>query len=165
MERDSSHSHLIQCVRVENMILRTDTIGHFEFPTEMSIRSAILYPGEKASKNDLVKLAIDDNNYLCIWIGKKEIGHTLELKIKSIKRTCKEKLDSKNAIQVMIKYLNGEIAWINEYLWDKSISQKLLENLQLLSRQERKPEQTTPADPKTTTRFSVGGFEVFGSHE
>jgi NAD(P)-dependent dehydrogenase (short-subunit alcohol dehydrogenase family) len=38
------------------MILRTDTIGHFEKPTETKIREAISYPGENATENDIVKL-------------------------------------------------------------------------------------------------------------
>ena len=57
------------------MRLRTDTIGHIDKPTETDIQSAISYPGKKASENDLVKLMVDDTNYLCVWIGKKEIGH------------------------------------------------------------------------------------------
>ncbi|MFH0997617.1 MAG: hypothetical protein V1844_19290 [Pseudomonadota bacterium] len=109
------------------MILRTDTIGHFEQPTEINFQSAISYPGENASVNDIVKLMIDDDNFLCIWIGKKEVGHTLELKSNSTKITCKEKLNSENAIQVMIRYLHGETAWFSEYLWEKSISEKFLE--------------------------------------
>ncbi len=123
------------------MILRTDTIGHFEQPTEMNIQSAISYPGENASENDLVKLMIDGENYLCIWIGKKESGHTLELRFNSTKITCKGKINSENAIQVMVKYLHRDLAWVNEYLWNKSISQKFLESTQLLTRQKSKPEQ------------------------
>jgi hypothetical protein len=123
------------------MILRTDTIGHFEQPTELNIQSAISYPGENASENDLVKLMIDDENYLCIWIGKKEIGHTLELRFNSAKMTCKEKINSENANLVMIKYLHGDLEWVNDYLWEKSISQKFLESIQLIARKKSKPEQ------------------------
>ena len=35
------------------MILRTDTIGHFEKPTETNIREGISYPGENATENDI----------------------------------------------------------------------------------------------------------------
>lgn len=122
------------------MRLRTDTIGHIERPTEKDIHSAISYPGEKASENDLVKLMIDDQNYLCIWIGKKETGHRLEIKTNSAKLTCQERFDTECAIQVMIKYLHGDLGWFNEYAWDKSISQKFLENIELLVRQSN-PEQ------------------------
>jgi hypothetical protein len=127
-------------VRVQEMKLRTDTIGHIDQPTEIDIRSAISYPGEKASENDLVKLMIDDQNYLCVWIGKKEIGHTLEIKTDTTKLACKEKIDSEIAIHLMIKYLHGDLDWINQYSWEKSISQKFLENIQLLVRQKSKPE-------------------------
>jgi hypothetical protein len=115
------------------MILRTDTIGHFNNPTESNIRAAISYPGENARENDLVKLMIDDDNYICIWIGKREIGHLLELRFRTNKVTCKKYLSSENAIQIMIKYLHGDISWFNELSWDKSISQKLLDNLQILA--------------------------------
>jgi hypothetical protein len=119
------------------MILRTDTIGHFEDPTEINIKSAISYPGENASENDLVKLVIDAENYLCVWIGKEEEGHILELRIKSVKATCKKRFDSENAIQLMIRYLGGDITWVNEYSWEKSASQKLMESIQLLRRNSK----------------------------
>ncbi len=125
------------------MILRTDTIGHFENPTELNIQSAISYIGENASKCDIVKLMVDDANFICIWIGDKKTGHTLELKFNSIKKTCKEKFDSENAIKIMIKYLHGDLSWINDYSWEKSISQKFLENITLLARQMNKPEPST----------------------
>ncbi len=120
------------------MILRTDTIGHTEQPTEIDIQSAISYPGEKASENDLVKLMINDTNYLCVWIGKKEIGHTLEIRTNAIKVTCKEKFDSESAIQLMIKYLNWDFNWFYKYSWKKSSSQQFLENVEFLIRQKRK---------------------------
>ena len=115
------------------MILRTDTIGHFKSPTEINIRAAISYSGENARENDLVKLMIDEDNYLCVWIGKRDIGHLLELRFRSNKVTCKKRLRSESAIQIMIKYLHGNISWFNEFLWDQSISQKLLENFQILA--------------------------------
>ena len=125
------------------MELRTDTIGHIEKPTEIDIRSAISYPGEKASEHDLVKLMIDETNYLCVWIGKKETGHTLEIRTDKTKLACKEKIDSESAIQVMIKYFHGDLEWVKQYSWEKSISQKFLENIQLLLRQKGKPEHDT----------------------
>lgn len=115
------------------MILRTDTIGHFEKPTETNIREAISYPGENAKENDLVKLMIDDENYLCVWIGRKESGHLLELRCGSNKVACKTRLNSETAIQIMVKYLNGEMSWIDEFSWKKPIFQKFLENLQILT--------------------------------
>jgi len=113
------------------MILRTDTIGHFERPKEINIRAAISYAGENARENDLVKLMFDDENYLCVWIGKREVGHLLELRYRSNKIACRKRLNSESAIQVMIKYLRGDMSWFDELSWDKSISQKFLENLQI----------------------------------
>jgi hypothetical protein len=119
------------------MILRTDTIGHFEKPTEANIREAISYPGENARENDLVKLMIDDENCLCVWIGRKESGHLLEFRCRSNKVACKTRLNSETAIQIMVKYLNGGMSWIDEFSWEKSISQKFLENLQILTELKR----------------------------
>ncbi|MBW1694199.1 MAG: hypothetical protein JRJ41_08570 [Deltaproteobacteria bacterium] len=122
------------------MRLRTDTIGHIDKPTETDIQSAISYPGKKASENDLVKLMVDDTNYLCVWIGKKEIGHTLEIKTDSTKLACKEKFDSESAIQLMIKYFHGDLEWLKQFSWEKPLSQQFLENIQLLVNQKQKPE-------------------------
>ncbi len=124
----------------KKMRLKTDTIGHIKEPTEIDIRSAISYPGEKASERDLVKLMIDDANYLCVWIGKKEIGHTLEIMTGTTKLACKEKFDSESAIHLMIKYFHGDLDWTKQYSWKKSISQEFFENIQLLARQMNKPE-------------------------
>lgn len=97
------------------MKLRTDTIGHIDQPTEIDIRSAISYPGEKASERDIVKLMIDDSNYLCVWIGKKESGHALEIMNGTTKLACKEKFDSESAINLMIKYLHRDLDWTKQY--------------------------------------------------
>ncbi|MCP3933565.1 MAG: hypothetical protein GY705_31240 [Bacteroidetes bacterium] len=92
-------------------------------------------------------MMMDDSNYLCVWIGKKEIGHTLEIMNGTTKLECKEKIDSESAIHLMIKYLHGVLDWTKEYSWEKSISQKFFENIQLLARQVNKPEPGTGEGP------------------
>ena len=42
------------------MKLRTDTIGHFDNPTEINIRDAVVYSGEGGHEGDLVKLMKND---------------------------------------------------------------------------------------------------------
>lgn len=74
-----------------------------------------------------------------LWIGKKEIGHTLEIKTDTTKLACKEKIDSESAIHLMIKYFHGDLDWIYQYSWEKSISQKFFENIKRLVRQKSKP--------------------------
>ena len=59
------------------MKLRTDTIGHFDKPTEDNIRDAVAYAGEGGLEGDLVKLMIDDEYFLSIWIGRRSVGHRL----------------------------------------------------------------------------------------
>ena len=41
------------------MKLRTDSIGHFDNPTEKNIRDAVV----NSEENDIVKLMVDDQNY------------------------------------------------------------------------------------------------------
>ena len=59
-----------------NMQLRTDTIGHFNSPTEDNIKNAISYPNDIVIENDIVKLQINDDYYLCFWIGTEKKGHS-----------------------------------------------------------------------------------------
>ena len=114
----------------EHVKLRTDTIGHFEQPTEKNIRAAILYPDEGAVENDIVKLMIDDANFLCVWIGKRTLGHLIEWRSDGKKVTCKQRLDSETAILMMVQYFHGDFSWSNNYTWEKSKSEQFLEDLQ-----------------------------------
>ena len=68
------------------MKLRTDTIGHFDNPTEDIICDAVVYSGEGAHEGDLVKLMTDEDNFLCIWVGQRSAGHRLILKTGSWKQ-------------------------------------------------------------------------------
>ena len=114
------------------MILRTDTIGHFDTPTEENIRAAISYPDENVRENDLVKLMIDDENFVCVWIGKREVGHRLELRFGPTKVESHRRLDSEGAADILIRYLHGDMSWFIELTWDQPVVVKLLENLHIL---------------------------------
>ena len=46
------------------MKLRTDTIGHFDDPTKINIRDAVVYSGEGSHEGDLVKLMENDEYYI-----------------------------------------------------------------------------------------------------
>jgi len=48
-----SSLHLFADMSPKVMKLRTDTIGHFESPTEDIIRDAVAYSGEGAHEGDL----------------------------------------------------------------------------------------------------------------
>jgi hypothetical protein len=93
--------------------------GHFKRPTGINIRAAISYPGENARENNIVKLMIGEGYYLCVWIGKREIGHLLELRFHSNKVTCKKRLGSESAIQIMIKNIYGSM----RMSWNLTLSQ------------------------------------------
>ena len=88
------------------MKLRTDTIGHFENPTEVNICDAVIYSGEGAQENDLVKLMIDEEHFVSIWIGQRSDGHTLILRSGPWKSECTEKLSSERVVDLMVKYLH-----------------------------------------------------------
>ena len=114
------------------MKLVSDTIGRKDNPTEKHIRDAIAYSdGEEGfCSEDLVRLQIDQDNYLVIWIGTKQTGHRLELIQKGKKAIeCVSRFDSATAIQLMTSYLNGNIAWVKKYQWKKPLILELLDNL------------------------------------
>ena len=76
------------------MKLRTDTIGHFDNPTEDNIRDAVTYSGEGGHEGDIVKLMSDEESFLSIWVGKRSIGHRLTLKTGAWKLDSVEKQSS-----------------------------------------------------------------------
>ena len=119
------------------MILRTDTIGHFSDPTETEIRRAITTHGDNGKcENYIVKLMIDDDHCLCVWIGKKDVGHRIVFKFGSTKIECSERLKTETAIELMNKYLNGDTKWFRKYQWDRPLAQDLFDNLEILARKK-----------------------------
>ncbi len=115
------------------MILRTDTIGHFEKPTEQNLKDAISYPNLTVRENDIVKLQVNDNCYIAVWIGSKEKGHRLVVRFDDRKVECASRIDSATAIELMKKYLNSDMSWFKSYSWDQPIVEKLLENIKRLT--------------------------------
>jgi len=117
------------------MKLVSDTIGRKDNATEKDIRNAIAYADgvEGFGIEDIVRLEIDQDNYLVFWIGNRQTGHRLEL-IQSGKNTieCVTTFDSEKAIQLMTNYLNGNITWVKEYRWKTPIIRELLDNLEYL---------------------------------
>ena len=118
------------------MQLRTDTIGHFDNPTEENIRNAISYPGQRAHENDIVKLQINERYYLCFWIGKKEKGHRLFLKFGKKQLECDKTFSSEKAVEVMIQYLHRDMSWFKSYNWNQPISEQFMENIQIIINKE-----------------------------
>lgn len=115
------------------MMLFSDTIGRKEQPTEEDIKKAIAYAGEKFNVNDLVKLEIDQDNYLSVWIGDKQTGHRLEIRRRGAKnQEIILHIDSYTASKLMISYLNGSIDWMKDYQWKKTAVVQFLDNLELL---------------------------------
>ena len=114
------------------MKLVSDTIGKKNNPTENDIINAIAYSdGEEGfCSEDIVRLEIDQDNYMVVWIGNKQTGHRLEL-IKKDNRAkeCVARFDSETAIHLMTRYLNGKISWEKEYQWKKPLIQEVLDNL------------------------------------
>ncbi len=117
------------------MKLISDTIGRKINATEKDIRNAIAYADGEEGFNieDIVRLEIDQDNYLVFWIGNRQTGHRLEL-IQSGKDRieCVSMFDSEKAIQLMINYLNGNITWVKEYQWKTPIIVELINNLEYL---------------------------------
>lgn len=111
------------------MILRTDTIGHFDNPTEENIHDAIMYSGEGAYKGDVVKLMNDEENYISIWIGERGIGHALTLRSGKWKLDCAKRLSTAKIIDLFIGYLHGNLNNLMKLTWKRPIDKELIDNL------------------------------------
>ena len=123
------------------MILRTDTIGHFSDPTETDVRKAITHGDNGKCENYIVKLMIDDDHYLCVWIGNKGVRHRIVFKFGSTKVECSEKLKTEAAIELMNQYLIGDTTWFRNYQWDRPLGQDLFDNLEILGQKKYESEQ------------------------
>ena len=111
------------------MKLRTDTIGHFDNPTEDIIREAIAYSGEGAREGDIVKLMTDEGHFLCIWIGQRAVGHRLLFKSDPWKLECTKKLSSRIVADLMVEYLHEDLSTLKELKWTRPFDQDLLDNI------------------------------------
>jgi hypothetical protein len=114
------------------MELRTDTIGHFDSPTENNIRDAVVYSGEGGQEGDIVKLMIDDEHFLSIWVGQRSIGHRLTLRSGAWKLDSAEKLSSEMVVDLMIKYLRDDLSTLKELQWIRPIDRVFLDNIMKL---------------------------------
>ena len=114
------------------MKLRTDTIGHFDNPTEINIREAIVYSGEGGHEGDLVKLTENDEYYISIWVGKRSIGHTLTLKSGVWKLDSADKLSSEMVINLFVSYLHGDFTELIKLKWKRPIDKAFIENIMKL---------------------------------
>jgi hypothetical protein len=113
----------------DTMILRTETIGHFENPDESLIRDSISYSGEGAQEGDLVKLMTDETSYISIWIGRRTIGHSLTLRSGSWKLDCSERLSTEDVIELFCDYMRGNTTSLAKLSWTRPIDRKLIDNL------------------------------------
>ena len=116
------------------MKLRTDTIGHFENPTEDIIRDAVVYSGEGAREGDLVKLMTDEGNFLCIWIGQRSAGHKLIFRSGPWKLECAEKLSSEMVVDLMVRYLHEDLSTLKKIQWTRPFDQVFLDNINKLQK-------------------------------
>lgn len=114
------------------MKLKTDTIGHFDNPTENNIRDAVMYAGEGAREVDIVKLMIDDQHFLNIWIGKRSKGHLLILRTGPWKAECTEKLSSEKSVDLLISYLNNDLSKLNQLQWTRPFDIVFTDHLEKL---------------------------------
>ena len=116
------------------MKLRTDTIGHFESPTEDIIRDAVAYSGEGATEGDLVKLMTDEKNFICIWIGQRSTGHRMIFRTGPWKLECTEKLSSEMSVNLMVRYLHGDLSPLKKIQWTRPFDQIFLDNIKKLQK-------------------------------
>ena len=116
------------------MELRTDTIGHFENPTADIISDAVAYSGEGAQEGDIVKLMTDEEHFLCIWVGQRSVGHRLIFKSGPWKLECTEKLSSEMVVDLMVKYLQGDVSVLNKIPWTRPFDLVFRDNINKLKK-------------------------------
>ena len=114
------------------MKLRTDTVGHFNNPTEDNIRDAVTYSGEGGQEGDIVKLMYDEENFLSIWVGKRSIGHRLTLRTGTWKLESAEKLSSEIVVDLMVRYLHNDLSTLKELQWTRPMDKIFLDNIMKL---------------------------------
>ena len=114
------------------MELRTDTIGHFDTPTEENIRNAVKYSGEGAREGDIVKLMRDEENFVSIWIGHRSSGHILILRSGPWKSECTERVTSEKVVDIMIKYLQNDLSPLKEMQWQRPFDMVFIDNIMKL---------------------------------
>lgn len=91
------------------MILRTDTIGHIENPMENDIVRAFFPTKGNKRPNDIIKLQIDEGNYLCVWLGYSQNDNTLIYCKDYKQKRCSSKFECEQLIKLFIQYLNGRV--------------------------------------------------------
>lgn len=115
------------------MILRTDTIGRIDNPTEVDIKKAVFYAdNKKAYVGDFVNVLTDveyDGDFLSISLNVKDIGHSITLKVGADKITCTNNFNNKTSRELATRYLHGDVSWIHEYNWKDHMSKTFLKNL------------------------------------
>lgn len=114
------------------MKLRTDTIGHFDNPTEKNIRDAVIYSGEGGQEGDIVKLMSDEEHFLSIWVGLRSIGHRLTFRTGEWKLDSADKLSSEIVVDLMVKYLHDDLSILKELQWTRPIDKIFLDNIMAL---------------------------------
>ena len=110
------------------MKLRTDSIGHFDNPTEKNIRDAVV----NSEENDIVKLMVDDQHYISIWAGRESIGHILTLKSEAWKLDSIEKLSSEIVVELMVGYLHNDLSMLKKIRWTRPIDKIFIDNIMKL---------------------------------
>ncbi len=116
------------------MILRSDTIGIIENPTEVDIKNAICYAdNKKAYVGYFVNLLTDveyDGDFLSISLNTKDIGHSITLRIGDDKITCTDNFKNETSRELATRYLHRDISWIHEYKWKEHMSKAFIKNLE-----------------------------------
>ncbi len=110
------------------MKLRTDSIGHFENPTEKNISDAVV----NSEEGDIVKLMVDDQHYISIWAGRPSIGHILTLRSESWKLDSVEKQSSEIVVELMIGYLHDNLSMLEKLKWTRPIDKIFIDNIMKL---------------------------------
>lgn len=74
-------------------------------------------------------MSVDDQNYISIWVGRRSIGHILTLRSEAWKLDSVEKLSSEVVVELMIRYLHGDLSMLKKLKWTRPIDKIFIDNL------------------------------------
>jgi len=81
-----------------------------------------------------VKLMVDNEHFLSIWVGQRSTGLNLTLRSGAWKRDSVEKQSSEIVVDLMVRYLHNDLSKLNELEWTRPVDKVFLDNIMELKK-------------------------------
>ena len=113
------------------MILRSDTIGKIESPSDKDIDKALYHNGKRPQNNDIVKIEKPNGDYLSAWYFEDYDRFDLTHRQDGVQKKSSSKLTIQEVSRYLKQYNNNDLSFVNDLSWEKTACQILLENLKV----------------------------------